>query len=494
MMIKKEDKSYLFSLIYGLLFLFILFDVGYSFVQHLQKPLDGDMADCILPSKEYQKIFHDPLGISVITQDASYPNPNRFFCYYVFSKYFKSIPIFLQNFTTPIESIYYASALAKILIQISILLLLGFFITGKRNIFNKDFMIAVALITPLFQTNGYRSYMGIIDPSITYTFSYALPCMWLLLFYLPFYHSYINEKKFSPNIFIIVFLIGIAVFITLNGPLNPGVIIIISLLYILHHFKLNYSKSLNTSTTQRVLNALKNIPKTHFFFFSLAGILSLYSLYLGSKSSLYLDIKIPISQRYMRLPEGIYFLISQKIGYPLLLIMIGINAFFIYKFNKTIEGLKILNLLKWIGIFSLFYIILLPLGGYRPYRPDIIRYDSIMPITLALIFIYGLSTIFLIRNIKNKGSYVYLIIVVAFSMIYTLSDKLEPGRNVCEKEALTQIANSKEDTVLLNNDCSVIAWEKITDPNESERNAELLQLWRITNGIKLYYQPSEKKE
>jgi len=474
--------------------LFLISDIGFSFVQHLQKPLDGDMAECILPSKQYQQIFQDPLGIKVITQDASYPNPNRFFCYYIFSKYFKSIPIFLQSFTTPIESIYVASALAKILIQVFILLLLGFFITGKGNFFNKDSLIAMALITPLFQTNGYRSYMGIIDPAITYAFSYALPCAWLLLFYLPFYKASYFDKKFSPNKFILAILILFTFFITLNGPLNPGVIIIISILYIIHHFKLNYSASLPASTSQRIMIALKNIPKPYLFIFSLAGILSLYSLYLGNHSSLFQDVKIPISQRYLRLPEGIYYLVSQKIGYPLLLIIIGINAFLIYKFYKSEEGNKILNLLKWIGMFSLFYILLLPLGGYRTYRPDIIRYDTVMPITLALIFIYGLSTIFLLKNIKNKGNYVYLILVIAFSIVYTLADKLEPGRNKCEKESLTRLANSKENTVFLNSDCTVMSWEKITDSTASSFNGELLQYWGVTKEVKHYYQYADKKE
>jgi hypothetical protein len=336
--------------------------------------------------------------------------------------------------------------------------------------------------------------MGIIDPSITYTFSYALPCLWLLVFYFPFYKAYINEKKFTPNIFIIIILIGFTIFISLNGPLNPGVMVIISMLYLFHHFKLNYSIYQFATTSQKITIAIKSIPKSHLILFGFAGLMSLYSLYLGSKSSIYLDVKIPISERYMRLPEGIYYLISQKIGYPLLLIMIGINAFLIYKFYKTIEGNKILNLLKWIGIFSLFYIILLPLGGYRPYRHDIIRYDSIMPITLALIFIYGLSTIFLIKNTNNIRSYIYLILIIAFSIVYTLADKLEPGRKDCEKNALAQLANSKEDTVLLNCDCSVMAWEKITEPNQSEFNAELLQYWGITKEKKLYYQIADKKE
>ena len=55
-------------------------------------PLDGDMAECILPSKELQKIFEDPLGLTVISKNAVYPNPNRFFGQWTYSKYFKHLP------------------------------------------------------------------------------------------------------------------------------------------------------------------------------------------------------------------------------------------------------------------------------------------------------------------------------------------------------------------------------------------------------------------
>ena len=62
-----------------LLFILLITDLSYSFVQHLKMPLDGDMAECILPSKELQKIFEDPLGLTVISKNAVYPNHNRFF-------------------------------------------------------------------------------------------------------------------------------------------------------------------------------------------------------------------------------------------------------------------------------------------------------------------------------------------------------------------------------------------------------------------------------
>ena len=95
---------------------------------------------------------------------------NRYFAHWTFFTYFNRVPILLQSFVEPIESVYLACTIAKLFIQILILSLLALYIAGKRKIVSIDFLIAAVLVIPLFQTNGYRSYMGIIDPSITYTF------------------------------------------------------------------------------------------------------------------------------------------------------------------------------------------------------------------------------------------------------------------------------------------------------------------------------------
>ena len=84
------------------------------------------------------------------------------------SAYFKTMPFVFQKFVSPIDSIYLSCALAKTVIQVSIIFLIALFICGIRKIFKKEILIAAVLITPLFQTCGYQSYMGIIDKSITY--------------------------------------------------------------------------------------------------------------------------------------------------------------------------------------------------------------------------------------------------------------------------------------------------------------------------------------
>ena len=473
-----------------LLFILLITDLSYSFVQHLKMPLDGDMAECILPSKELQKIFEDPLGLTVISKNAVYPNPNRFFGQWTYSKYFKHLPSTLQNIVSPIESIYLSCAIAKIIIQIGLLILLAFYITGTRKIFNTAFLLAIIIIVPLFQTNGYRSYMGIIDPSITYTFFYALPCTLLLLFYLPFFNVSFYQTNFISNKLGLILLFVFTIFLTLNGPLTPGIVLVISLLYFFYQIKSNYRQFVDSSFILKIIKSLKIIPKAHFIYFTSISILSLYSLYIGSHNynSIYVSDNISIYERYIRLPMGLYYLLTQKIGFPILLIMIGINAYLINRKLRNEEGIKILNLLKWIGVFSLFYILLLPLGGYRNCRPNIIRYDTIMPVTIALILIYGMSTYFLIKNSKPYFLKRYLPVIIVFSMIFTFADKPEFSKNDCEKKALEAISLSKDYTVLVEYDCSILAWGKIEDPTKSELNAQLLEYWGITKKKKLYYQ------
>ncbi len=451
-------------------------------------PLDGDMAESILPAKGYEKIFQDPFGISVITENACYPNPNRFFAQWAYAKYFQHAPFVLQQFVSPIESIYYCSAIVKILIQILLLITAGFYITGNRKFLCLEFLLAIVLIIPFFQTNGYRSYMGIIDPSITYTFSYALPCALLLLFYLPFFNNSFYQKNFITNKILLLLLLLFTVVLTFNGPLVPGAVLVISLLYFVYHFPFNYRKSIDSSVVSKSLHAARQIPRMHFIFFCIISILSLYSLYIGGNNSQFITEKISVYQRYLRLPEGLFLLLTQKIGYLVLLLMIGINAFLINKNYKTQKGIKILRLLKWIGIFSFLYILLLPLGGYRSYRPNIIRYDSVMPITLALILFYGLSSYYLLNSFKNIQKKIYLFAIILISFIFTFADKPEWGKNECEKRAFEQLSKSTENIVLVKNDCSVMAWEKIKDKNASTLNGELLQYWGITEDKKLYYQ------
>jgi hypothetical protein len=133
------------------------------------------------------------------------------------------------------------------------------------------------------------------------------------------------------------------------------------------------------------------------------------------------------------------------------------------------------------------YILLLPLGGYRVYRPYSIRYDTILPVTLALFFYYGYSTFFILKNIAGKKTF-YILAVIVFSIVFTLND--EPGfeRNACEKQAILELQNSQDEIVQLTSGCSPLSWGKVSDFTDTYVKGELLHIWRITPERKLYFQ------
>jgi hypothetical protein len=112
-----------------------------------------------------------------------------------------------------------------------------------------------------------------------------------------------------------------------------------------------------------------------------------------------------------------------------------------------------------------------------------------MPITVGVIFLFGVSSFLLLTNLKGKAKYFYTSFMVILLFIFTNSDILKPGGRVdCEIEALEALANSKEDTVLLEQDCWIVAWGKITKPEASQLNADLLYYLNVTDKKRLYYQ------
>lgn len=329
--------------------------------------------------------------------------------------------------------------------------------------------------------------MGIIDSSITYTFFYALPCALLLLYFLPFIFRFYHKKKPLLKISITILWIPLAIMVCLSGPLNPGIVLIFSMLVLIKNIKDNSIHSNQKVTVKRLANAFKVIPRSYWLYLLPICILSLYSIFIGTYNLSTIANQIPLRELYSRLPEGIYYQFTQKLGFPVLFIILTINTFIIHNKYRNIEGNRILITFKWVGIFALIYILLLPLGGYRDYRHYVLRYDTIMPITLSLMFLFGISTLFLLKTLSNKQKIWYIPVIVGVLFIFTNSDEAMFNKNNCERIALKEISESTDKIVQLKHDCTVLSWGKIIKPEDSELNAQLLCIWRITKEKKLYY-------
>ena len=146
-----------------------------------------------------------------------------------------------------------------------------------------------------------------------------------------------------------------------------------------------------------------------------------------------------------------------------------------------------MTLFNWLWIFILLYILLLPLGGYRDYRPNVLRYDTLMPVTLCLIFMFGISTLFLIKHLNSRPKKIYLTAVFGVLLFYTINDEANFDKNSCERNALKEISVSQSTIVKVQSDCIVLSWGKIANPEDSRLDGQLLTLWNVTKTNKLYF-------
>jgi len=472
------------------LILFLLGDLTYSFLEYYYTPIDGDLTSGVAYNEHIQKIFDDPFGFKMLITSEKHINPNRFFSHIFQNEYMQAVPLWLQNFTDPITSVYLSTALLKMFVHLLFLFILGGMISGTYNILKKSFLTATVLLVPLIQVNGYWGHVGINDHATTYVFFFALPLVLLLAFFTSIYRiTYLRviPKLGLPN-FLLLLMASVA--LPLSGPLIPGVVLVICLLVFAYYFQNLYQEA-GISLPRKMVQVFLKIPHLIYFFLIPIALVSLYSLFLGKFDSNFQGDEISVSARYLKLPLGIYYQITQSLGVPLLLLIIGVNVFIIRRFADTIDGKKIIGTLQWIGLFALIYLFLLPLGGYRPYRPNILRYDTFIPITIALIYFYGNSTYLLINNLQGRSLKYYGIFLFALFAVYMNSDRIETEKYRFERQCIENLAKSPSEVTKLPATFNVMSWYPLTDPKQSESNATMLKFWNITKEKKLYYQSND---
>lgn len=472
------------------LILFLLGDLTYSFVEYYFTPIDGDLTSGVAFNEHIQKIFDDPFGFKMLFSGDKHINPNRFFSHIFQKEYMQAVPLWLQNFTDPITSVYLSCALLKMFVHLLFLFILGGLISGTHNILKKSFLIVMVLLVPFIQINGYWGHMGINDRATTYVFFFALPLVLLLAFLTSIYR--IAYLKVIPNPGLPKFILSLitAVVLPLSGPLVPGVVLIVCFMVFVYYFQ-NLSQEAGLSFPGKMVKVFLKTPRSIYIFLIPIAVVSLYSLFLGRFDSNFQELKILVSERYLILPLGIYYQITQSLGVPLLLLIIAVNVFLIKRFTHTNDGVKIVGTLRWIGLFALIYLLLLPLGGYRPYRPNILRYDTFIPITITLIYFYGSSTYFLINNLPGRSLKYYGVFLFALFAIYMNSDRIETEKYRFERQCIESLVKSPNEVTKLPATFNVMSWYPLTDPKQSESNAKMLKFWNITKEKKLYYQSNE---
>jgi hypothetical protein len=363
-------------------------------------------------------------------------------------------------------------------------------VSNTHNVLSKRFLLAAVLVTPLMQASGFNGQMGVIDSSITFVAFYALPVGLLLLFFLPFVREGLHGTPVRLSVLGYAGLLGLVVVLSLSGPVIPAsALLICPAVLLLGWYRRFASQPVEIPRMKRATQAVGKLPKLKLTLFLFFTGLSLYSLYIGQSNAENVGTAVTLPERYERLPVGAYRLLTSKIGFPLLLAMLLVNAWLIRRSGPAPMGDKTLQALKWLGLFALVYTILLPLGGYRAYRAYIIRNDTILPVLIGMIGCFALSTCYLMRQLPAPAQRRYAIAVGAFVALFTIADKPRPrDYNTCQRQQFAALAESADPIVRLSADCLVLSWAPVADYHYSDVQGSMLQYWGITQTKKYYYQ------
>lgn len=444
------------------------------------------MPSCLIPGDGIQKLLHDPFGWQALIYQEKYENPNRFFCHWTMYHYYHTAMGICRQFADPVTSIYWCTAFAKTLFQCCIVVLLARLVAYRQKFWSLDTWMAKALIFPLIQNHGYYATFGVIDSSPTYAFFYAYPTALLLFMIYGFIRCKGQDFSNTASPWLPMIMYVLIPVVCLSGPLNPGICILLMgayILYIARQKQLLQPRHLQ-QRLQYLFHEFKY--KQPILWLTILGIFSIYALYLGRFNSLEERSVITLKEMYHRYPDALEFIFTSEPSYVLVLSTLCLNFLLIH--FSTIKQASLHRRITYSAFaFCLIYIFLLPLGGYRVYRPLILRYDTIIPVNLCFMLLFAQSTLMLLHRLKRISRMVYVVIPAVFLSIFMMADISDLDENNFERKALQAIMKHPNKTIRLRESCRVVSWSVITDPNASQWSMEMLRKLNITIGTGTYY-------
>ncbi len=462
-----------------LLWLLLLADLTYSFYQYQNLPLDGDLPGLVLPQPAYESVLSDPFGWQVIQSGKEYAAPNRFFSHYAVRTYFRVLPDCLQHWLSPLDSLYLSAALARMLTHCLLLFGMARVLAIVMRLRARDFIYPLILLAPFFQIRGYNRIMGLVDQAVSYNFFYAIPFGLLLLYGLPIIRLMTIERPHKLSLFQHTVLMTGTIVLPLSGPIVPPVVLLSGVLFVCY--------GIWKSDVLLGENGIRG--RWEYGYGAALFLIACYSLFLGTFNAEEQGAAVPLLARFGLLPIGLWGLLTKKLGVSLLIVLLLLVSQWVNHLPASQDRYRFKQALRWGLGFTLFYILLIPFGGYREYRPNILRYDLLLPITTFLLLLYGWAVLLLTRYLPKPRHWVLCVLLGSVALIYTSADGFDAREKNCEYEALELIATSEEAEVVLEQECRVLSWTRIREPEGSRDQAAFLQLMGVTPQAVRYYQP-----
>jgi len=470
--------------------LYILADLAFVFYLQYHNVIDGDLVEIVLPTALYERVLRSPLGIDVVLHGAKYAGSNGYLGYWFVNKYFHLVPAFFRQFTSPLNSLYMSCALATVLMKLLYTYVLAVMASGEYRPFSRKFLIAALILVPVIQTGSYRWIMGIVDPMLISMFAYSRCNFLILLFFMPFFLAVFHGKaiKFGPVLYTCLLLLGI--YNGYNGPLASPLVCMIYAMMLAAMWLRNFRQNRDLKFLNRVTRSVFQIPRPYFII-GIATLLSAVWCYLVGKGNAESYVQqLPLLARYGRLPKGLWNHFSSK-GLWLLSVLIIVNVGILLRRKDEANAKKTLNLLAWVLLFSVIYVLMLPLGGYRFYRPNIIRRDIFSPVLVAMVGVYGITTYYILRTISASYKKYYTGFLAMCLAHYALANTRDIPDNSCERAAIEHIVASKDKIVRLEEQCTIFNWFIVRDYRESAKITRVMKVWgMLKDDDKYFYQDS----
>lgn len=472
----------------SLVILILLGDLGLSFLQYLSAPIDGDLYAIVLPAPWYEQVLHDLLGLNAVLDGESYGGAGRFSSHFLTSTYFHYVPQLWQAVVSPVDSIYYSAASAKLAAHLGVIMVGASYILGRFQPFRRSFWIAAVAIIPFIQTYGLYHRMGLIDRSITYTFFYIIPIIILLTVLFPFYQYALgyraHSKKFTLGAWTVPFLLGI-VFLGSIGPQVQFLMVLISGLTLL---------SIAIAQRNKAQGLIDGISQPFRGSFQQMGPLLLAMMlsglwgYIAGLQNIENVDGLPFLQTITQAAKGLFFHYFEV--WPMWFIAAGIG-YHLYKLRSRTESeVKYFRRFLFISLLAIcIYMIALPFGGYRSYRPYIYRYDLLIPVTLWLIYTLLTSGRLYLKYLHSRQSAPwYIPMVILFGLVLYAHDLRVKPDNRCEKSKLVQLSQAKSDSIVLDSECPILGWEPDREYYLTDFKVQMLQHWGIVERDLIYIQ------
>lgn len=460
----KTSHSILYRSIVALAVCFILFELYYAFQQYFHSPFDGDFLPIYLPTDNYRQVLQDPFGFELLKTKEMYSATNRFFSHFALIQWFNGGIKISEIFSLdPVKSLFVTSALFRWTIHIGLSLMILRYVRAFQKISFSQSILAYAFILSFFHF-GTSSYMqiGMIDQAVTYTFFYGLPTLIISFFYWPFY-----KRIFRPGPFKLYEYIGLSIGVVVlpffGGFMAPLLLFINGIIIPAYLFR-GWKKSFSSNS------------KTALLYLSAITAWSLYSFYISSFNNEN-SSDVALAERYLILFKGL----KEYFTYSLVYVWItGILVFNYFLLRKSVANTNLIYAL-FIGVFAL-YIFSLPLGGYRHYRPWIIRYDVMTPVTFLLICAIVSGGISILKRYQNTNALRKLSIVYfTFFILFGISDYHRYNKRDFQQKQLRQIQSAENNsTVYLNKDEPLLIWFPHEFGPHHQRNImEFMKRWKM---------------